>query len=251
MLMELTEVDLWNKFVSERSAELREELVMRSVPLVHFLLGRLGISQEIGSDYEDLAHQGLLGLIEAVDRFDPAYGTKFSTYAGVRIRGKVLDYLRSSDWMSRGARQQVRAIQNAISELWRINQAEPTEEQISEYLGVKVNKVQQALDDAHRVVLSLDAMTASDEENDLTFYDTIEDKEQINPAELLADSELREALVAALSQLSERDQLMLSLYYVEELTLKEIGKILEVSESRVSQIHSRAIINLKAVLNNE
>src|SRR5512133_3100780 len=102
------------EFIVTRSPELREKVVLQSVPLVHYLLARMGITQEMGSDYEDLAHQGLMGLIDAVDHFDPDFSARFSTYASLRIRGKVLDYLRASDWMPRAARKRVRLIQKTI-----------------------------------------------------------------------------------------------------------------------------------------
>jgi RNA polymerase sigma factor for flagellar operon FliA len=248
MVLEITETDLWKKFLETHSPELREELVLRSVALVHYLLGRLGISQDMGMEYEDLAHQGLLGLIEAVDRYNPSYGTKFSTYASVRIRGKVLDYLRSSDWMSRGARQRVRTLQNAITSLWEKNQREPSEDEIAQHLGIQVGVVQQALMDSNRVVLSLDSLMVNDKEGDLSLYEVIPDDGQPDPLELFSNAEMRDRLADAIRLLSEREQLVLSLYYMEELTLKEIGKVLEISESRVSQIHAKAILNLKAVL---
>ena len=250
MVLEITETDLWKKFLASRSPELREELVLRSVALVHFLLGRLGISQSMGMEYEDLAHQGLLGLIEAVDRYDPGFGTKFSTYASVRIRGKVLDYLRSSDWMSRGARARVRTMQNAITELWEKNQHEPSEDEIAAHLGIQLSVVQQALDDANRVVLSLDSLMSVGKDSDVSLHETISDDGQPDPSDLFSDLEMRDRLAEAIQQISQREQLVLSLYYVEELTLKEIGKVLEISESRVSQIHAKAILNLKAVLSD-
>lgn len=251
MLMEITETDLWREFKETKSPEIREELVLRSVPLVHFLLGRIGFSQSMGTEYEDLAHQGLLGLIEAVDRFDPDYGTKFSTFASLRIRGKVLDYLRHSDCLSRGARQRVRTIQQAITDLWDRLKREPSEEEIASFLGIHVDKVQKGLEDANRVVLSLDNLMITGSDEDLTFHETLADDEQPDPSQIFADSELKDLLKQAILKLGEREQLILSLYYVEELTLKEIGKILEITESRVSQIHARALLNLKAVINND
>ncbi len=250
MLKEMTETDLWKTFHETHAADVREALVLKSVPLVHYLLGRMGISQSLGMEYEDLAHQGLIGLIEAVDRFDPEYGTKFSTYASVRIRGKILDAMRSSDWMSRGARQRVRTIQHAISELWESEQREPSEEEIAHHLGIRLDKVQQALDDANRVVLSLDTMIATGKDSELSLHETLQDEDQPDPSSIFADAELKESLVEALQKISEREQLVLSLYYIEELTLKEIGKVLDVTESRVSQIHAKAILNLKAVLSD-
>ena len=105
MVMQIETVDILDEFIANRSPEMREKLVLQSVPLVHYLLARMGITQELGTDYEDMAHQGLIGLIEAVDHYDPKFNTRFSTYASLRIRGKILDYMRSSDWMPRAARK--------------------------------------------------------------------------------------------------------------------------------------------------
>lgn len=237
-------------YLATRSAEAREQLVLQSVPLVRYLLSRLGITPDLGSEYEDLLHQGLLGLIEAVDRYDPQFGTRFSTYAAVRIRGKVLDYLRSVDWMSRTARQRVRAIQKAVEELWLIHQREPTDEEIAAHLNTNVDTVQRGLMDSNRFLLSLDAPADVDsEESDL--HDRLGDERQIDPQELLLDEDLHQQLAEAIRSLPEREQLVLSLYYHDELNFKEIGKVLGISESRVCQLHARALINLKVVMSHE
>ncbi|MEW6178955.1 MAG: FliA/WhiG family RNA polymerase sigma factor [Chloroflexota bacterium] len=237
-------------FLINRSAEARERLVLQSVPLVRYLLSRLGITPEMGSEYEDLLHQGLLGLIEAVDRYNPDFGTRFSTYAAVRIRGKILDYLRSVDWMSRTARQRVRAVQKAVEELWLKNQREPTDEEIAAHLHTDVETVQRGLMDSNRFLLSLDAPAdLENEENDL--HDRLGDERQVDPQELSADEDLRHQLADAIRKLPEREQLVLSLYYYDELNFKEIGKVLGISESRVCQLHARALINLKVVMNHE
>ncbi|GIV64387.1 MAG: FliA/WhiG family RNA polymerase sigma factor [Chloroflexota bacterium] len=237
-------------YLATRSAEAREQLVLQSVPLVRYLLSRLGITPELGSEYEDLLHQGLLGLIEAVDRYDPQFGTRFSTYAAVRIRGKVLDYLRSVDWMSRTARQRVRAIQKAVEELWLKNQREPTDEEIAAHLHTDVDTVQRGLMDSNRFLLSLDTPGEVDnEESDL--HDRLGDDRQIDPQELSMDEELRQQLAQAIRTLPEREQLVLSLYYHDELNFKEIGKVLGISESRVCQLHARALMNLKVVMSHE
>lgn len=237
-------------YLATRSAEAREQLVLQSVPLVRYLLSRLGITPELGSEYEDLLHQGLLGLIEAVDRYDPQFGARFSTYAAVRIRGKVLDYLRSVDWMSRTARQRVRAVQKAVEELWLKNQREPTDEEIAAHLQTDVDTVQRGLMDSNRFLLSLDAPTETDnEETDL--HDRLGDERQLDPQELTLDEELRRQLAEAIRTLPEREQLVLSLYYHDELNFKEIGKVLGISESRVCQLHARALMNLKVVMSHE
>lgn len=242
------DVDLLNQFLSSRSPAVREELVLRHVSLIHYVLGRLGVSSEIGMDYEDLVHQGLLGLIDAVDRYNPEFGTQFSTYATVRIRGKVLDYLRSMDWLSRTARHRSKSIQKAIQTITSQTNTPPNEQEISEYLGIDLDKVHQGLMDSNKIIVSLDALVSNDEESETSLYDTLADENQVDPADIASENDLKTRMVNCLKKLPERDQLVLSLYYFEELTLKEIGKVLEVSESRACQIHSQAILNLQALL---
>jgi len=242
------EADLLSRFLATHSTELREELVLRYVSLVHFVLGRLGLSQDLGNDYEDLVNQGLLGLIEAVDRYDPSYNTQFSTYATFRIRGKVLDYLRSLDWLSRTARHRTRDIRQAITILTERFQRNPTDAELAQHLGMDIEKVQQALVDSSRVLVSLDAVIEVDEDSETSLYDTLADDNQQDPSDIVGERDLQARMVAALKELPEREQTVLSLYYYEELTLKEIGEVLGVSESRACQLHARAVLNLQAFL---
>jgi RNA polymerase sigma factor for flagellar operon FliA len=244
-------VDILDEFLVTRSPDLREKLVLRSVPLVHYLLGRMGISQESGNDYEDMAHQGLLGLIEAVDHFDPKFGTRFSTYASLRIRGKVLDYLRTVDWMPRAARKRTRVIQKTVSTLWSENMREPTESEIAERMGTGIEDVQEGLADSNRIIVSLDVMMDADQDGERTMHEYLRDDTQVNPSDAMEETSMISEMSRAIQGLSEREQLILSLYYNEQLTFKEIGKVLEITESRVCQLHARAILNLKANIKNE
>ena len=251
MVMQIEAAEILGEFILTRSPELREKVVLQSVPLVHYLLGRMGITQEIGRDYEDLAHQGLMGLIDAVDNFDPEFSARFSTYASLRIRGKILDYLRTSDWMPRTARKRAHLIQKTITALWSENLREPTDEEIAVRLGLTVEDVRQGLADSNRVLVSLDAMLESNENSKGSVYDYLQDENQVDPSEGLEKESLIQEMTDALQDLSERERLILSLYYNDELTFKEIGKVLDITESRVCQLHARAILNLKAMMNNE
>jgi RNA polymerase sigma factor for flagellar operon FliA len=251
MVMQIEAAEVLGEFILTRSPELREKVVLQSVPLVHYLLARMGITQEMGSDYEDLAHQGLMGLIEAVDKFDPDFSARFSTYASLRIRGKVLDYLRTSDWMPRPARKRARLIQKTITTLWSENLREPTEEELAVHLGTTVEDVQQGLADSNRVLVSLDAMMESDQEEGSSLHDYLRDEYQVDPSETIERENLIQGMADAIQNLSERERLILSLYYNDELTFKEIGKVLDITESRICQLHARAILNLKAMMNDE
>jgi RNA polymerase sigma factor FliA len=251
MALRTDDTTLLEQFVVTRSPDLRERLVLHSVPLVHYLLARLGITQEMGPDYEDLVHQGLLGLIDAVDRFDPKHGTKFSTYASLRIRGKVLDYLRVSDWMPRAARQRVRAIQKAIGSLWVSLGREPTEEDLAGHLGLGKEEIEKGLYDSNLVIVSLDATVEVDQEGEGSLHERLVDEKQVDPSDIFEDEDLKKQLIKGIRKLSEREQLILSLYYYDELTFKEIGNVLGITESRVCQLHARAVMNLKAMVKHE
>lgn len=243
-----TEEELITQFTTTRDPAIREEMILRYVPLVHFVLGRLGVSQWTGTEYDDLVSQGMLGLIEAVDHFKPAYGTRVSTYATFKIRGKVLDYLREIDWLPRAARQRVRIVQSAIQEMESTLHRLPSDEELSKHLGMNMDVLQQTMIDSSRVIISLDE--AVDESGDGDYlHDHIKDEQQSDPLDILEDKGLNQDLILAIKRLPERDQQVLSLYYFEEMTFKEIGSILGISESRVCQVHGRAMISLKALLN--
>ena len=211
----------------------------------------MGISQEAGTDYEDLAHQGLMGLIEAVDHFNPDFSAQFSTYASLRIRGKILDYLRTSDWMPRAARKRSRMIQKSITTLWGENLREPTEEELAAQLGTTVDEVHQGLADSNRVLVSLDTMMDAGRSEEGSLHEYLRDDSQENPSDVAEEGSLIEQMADAIQNLSEREKLILSLYYNDELTFKEIGKVLDITESRVCQLHARAILNLKAMMTDE
>jgi RNA polymerase sigma factor for flagellar operon FliA len=240
--------DLINLYLADRSMELRDSMIVDHTSLVHFVLGRMSISPEMGTDYEDLVSQGLLGLIEAVDRYDPKYGAKFSSYAILRIRGKILDYLRSTDWLSRGARQRAKLVQDAFSELWMKLQREPSNEEIAEYLETDIEQVKQAMVDNTRIMVSFDDMVDGNQDDPFSLHEVLADEKQLDPSDIIDNQSMKESLVEVLTELTEREQQILSLYYYEELTFKEIGKILEVSESRISQLHGRILMKIKTLL---
>jgi RNA polymerase sigma factor for flagellar operon FliA len=240
---------LWAGFLAHRDAESREALILRYVPLVHYVLNRFGLPAASGPDYEDLVSQGLLGLIDAIDRFDPAHGAQFSTYATLRVRGRILDALRAQDWLSRSARRRARQVQTALNELWATLHRAPSDEELAQRLKLDVDELRQSLVDAGRVLISLDA-TESDDPEDGRLYERLADDRQPNPDEAADEHDLQRQLAAQLRDLPEREQLVLSLYYHEELTLKEIGAVLDLSESRVCQLHARAVLSLRAALSN-
>jgi RNA polymerase sigma factor for flagellar operon FliA len=232
---------LWVRFAATHDAATREEIILRYVPLVHYVLHRMTI--EHSSEYEDLVSQGLLGLINAVDRFDATRGIAFSTYAMHRIRGHILDSLRSLDLLSRPARQRVRQMESAISELTNRMGRTPSDEELAGQMGLEAKQLQRAYQDASQVLLSLDAGGPDETEP----YDVIAD-DSPDPLETMAENDTQAEVARALAALPEREQLVLSLYYRNGLTLKETGAVLNISESRVCQLHGRALMNLRSAL---
>lgn len=235
------------RFARTRDPGLREEAVLCFIPLVHYVLGRLGFKANSEMEQDDLLSQGVVGLIEAVDNYDLSFGTKFSTYAVPRIRGKILDYLRTRDWLPRSARNRVKAVQRAMHELRNQYQRSPTDEELAQYLGLTLEEIQQALTYASVVIVSLDSFMPWLEEDGETYDEYIPGDEQQDPAFLYDEKSLKSQLGNAIRSLDEREQLVLSLYYYEELTMREIGEVLGVSESRVCQLHARAVINIKTI----
>jgi RNA polymerase sigma factor for flagellar operon FliA len=244
----LEEAMLWKTYFKKRDATSRDAIILRYVPLVHYVLGRLGFSPAQGPEYEDLAGQGLLGLIDAVDRYDPAHGTQFSTYATLRIRGQMLDALRAQDWLTRSARRRARLVQAAYQELWSTLHRSPTDDELGDHLRLDVDEVRDALMDAGRVMISLDTIGASDDGSEDSLHEMLADENQPDPAEMLVELDLRSQLAETIRSLPEREQQVLAMYYHEQLTMKEIGEVLDLSESRVCQLHARAVLGLRSSL---
>ncbi len=248
-MTEREDTALIQRYAASRDPALREAIILRYVPLVHYVLGRLGVLRQASAEYEDLVSAGLLGLIDAVDRFDATRGTRFSTYAALRIRGQVLDYLRSQDWLPRGARQRARAAQQAVNTLWAELGRAPTEQEIASHMELDLAKLRQALTDASHMILSLDEAGVTEEEASL--HEVLPDEDQPDPAQALLEKELQMRLIEALKELPEREQHILALYYYEGLTMKEIGAVFGVSESRICQIHAAAVMTLRAILQDK
>ncbi len=247
------EVELIEEFLNSRSQELREELILRYVSLIHFVLGRLGFNPYGGIEYDDLASQGMLGLIDAVDHFDPSFGTRLSTYATLKIRSKVLDYLRELDWLPRIARQKVRSMQSATAELEVKLHRLPTDEELASHLNLGLDELAQIQMDSSRVIISLDETTnkVGSDDSESSMHEWLMDEQQEDPSDIYEEKDTRDNLIQAIKALPEREQMVLSLYYFEELTFKEIGKALDISESRVCQIHGRSVVSLQALMNGD
>jgi RNA polymerase sigma factor for flagellar operon FliA len=243
--------DLWQEFSRTKDKGVRDRLILTYAPLVKYVAGRLGSGLPAHVDEGDLVSYGLLGLIGAIERFDPDRDIKFETYAISRIKGSIIDELRSLDWVPRSVRSRAREIERAIAELEsRLGRA-PTDDEIAQKVGITEEELGESLSDISRTsIAALDELwTMSGESGDqVSLLDTIEDIDGAEPQTALAQTEMREALGEAIARLPEREKLVVTLYYYEELTLREIGEVLGVTESRVSQLHTKAILRLKARL---
>lgn len=241
---------LWLEYRRTQDKAIRDRLILTYAPLVKYVAGRLGSGLPAHVDEGDLVSYGLLGLISAIERYDPARDIKFETYAIARIKGAIIDELRALDWVPRSVRSRAREIERAIGELEAKLGTAPTDEQIAEKIGITVEELGDSLTDISRSsIAALDELwSVSGEGDQVSLMDTIEDTTGPRPAEALDETEMREALAEAIARLPEREKLVVTLYYYEELTLREIGEVLGVTESRVSQLHTKAILRLKARL---
>jgi RNA polymerase sigma factor for flagellar operon FliA len=241
---------LWREYRRTGDKKVRDRLILTYAPLVKYVAGRLGSGLPAHVDDDDLVSYGLLGLIGAIERFDPDRDIKFETYAISRIKGSIIDELRSLDWVPRSVRSRAREIERAIADLESKLGRAPTDEEISGKLGVSVDELNESLSEIGRTsIAALDELwTVSSGGDQIALIDTIEDEQGPNPQSALDETEMREAIADAISRLPEREKLVVTLYYYEELTLREIGEVLGVTESRVSQLHTKAILRLKARL---
>jgi RNA polymerase sigma factor for flagellar operon FliA len=243
--------DLWRRYKDEGDASARERLVVAYSPMVKFVAGRLGAGLPSHVDDADLISYGLMGLIGAIERFDLERGIKFETFAMTRIRGAIIDELRSLDWVPRSVRARAREIEAAQAKLEHELQRAPTEAELAARLDISEDELQTSLlEIANSSVYALDELwTVSDSSGDqVSLLDTISDPRAEDPQESLASTEVKDRLTDAISSLPEREQLVVALYYYESLTLREIGEVLGVTESRVSQLHTKAVMRLRSGL---
>lgn len=251
MSVSATVNDIWTQYVTTHSPELRDKLINEYAPLVRFVVGRMGIPSTSILDAEDLVSYGIIGLINAIDRFDPARGIRFEAFATSRIRGAVIDQLRALNWLPRSAVARVRQVEYAIANLEQRLGRPACDDEIAAEMKVPPERYRQILQEAGTVVLSLDApLNSLAQDEGLTFLsDLIEDRATPGPDEQAEHRELISMLSTALDILPERERLLLALYYQEGLTMKEISRVMSVSESRVCQLHAQAILRLRSSMN--
>jgi RNA polymerase sigma factor for flagellar operon FliA len=246
--------DLWKRYKSSGDERARERLVVAYSPLVKYVAGRMGSGLPAHVEEADLISYGLGGLISAIERFDLSREIKFETYAITRIRGSIIDELRTLDWVPRSVRARAREIERANMKLEARFQRAPTDEEMAAELSMTVNEFQEALlQIANSTIVALDELwNISDSSGDtVSLLDTLPDHRAPDPQAVVDQSELRDRIADAIAALPEREKLVVALYYYENLTLREIGEVLGVTESRVSQLHTKAVLRLRSKLSRE
>jgi RNA polymerase sigma factor for flagellar operon FliA len=244
--LETPEAELWREYSGNPTAEYKEKIVKRYLSLIKYVVGRMAVSAPPGLDYEDLLSFGVFGLLDAVDRFDPSKGFSFQTFAVPRIRGAVLDELRKYDWISRAGREKLQKMKRAIETVLQ-KKGTLRDDWVMQEMGVDEKVYKEILELMSRsYIVSLDEVVAF-EDGDASLKGVLADNDE-DAATALENRDELQSIMDALSQLPEREMQVISFYYYEGLTLKEISQILGVTESRVSQIHGKAIAGLRALL---
>ncbi len=242
---------VWRRYREGKDRDAVERLILAYAPLVKFVAGRVGGRLPAHVDSEDLVQWGLEGLLTAIERFDPGHGVKFETFAISHIRGRMIDELRRMDFAPRSVRARAREIERAMQELERRLGRVATDDEVAAALELTVEDYRTALVDiARSSVAALDELwqLASGDGDTVSLLDTLEDPHAVDPEAALATGERRDWLASCIDRLPERERVVVRLYYFDELTLREIGEVLGVTESRVSQLHTKALLRLRGYL---
>ncbi|HEY5905119.1 MAG TPA: RNA polymerase sigma factor WhiG [Actinomycetota bacterium] len=240
----------WHRFKSTGEEEAREKLILHYAPLVKYVASRVATGLPASVEQADLVSYGVFGLIDALTKFEPGRGNKFETYAIPRIKGAIIDELRAMDWVPRSIRFKAREIEKAHTDLESMLKRQPTEQEMAERLGITRRELHDVVSQISFVsVLALDELVSvgADRGEQVSLIDTLADR-GIDPTSGVESQETRGLLAAAINELSEREKIVVTLYYFEGLTLAEIGQILGVTESRVCQIHTKAVGGLRGQL---
>jgi len=238
---------LWSKYFKDRTdRKTRDLLIVQYIYLTRYVVGRVKVALPPTFSIEDISSYGVEGLIDAIEKFSPNKGARFETYALMRIRGNIIDKIRSQDFLPRSARKKIKDVKEAQEGLKQKLGRMPTSSEVGEVLGLEKEKVDQILSEDTTITSIYDKKGSSDESVEI--IDTIQDTKSLNPQEEMEEKDVKKELEVALKKLPERERMIMVLYYHENMTLKEIGEAIEVSESRVCQLHAQAIMKLKNIL---
>lgn len=245
--MKITEKEqLWEEFLKNPTAELREQIIIEYAPLVKIVAGRLSMYLGYNVEYDDLVGYGIFGLIDAIDKFDISKEVKFETYASLRIRGAILDQIRKMDWIPRTVRQKQKKIDEAIRKIETETGRNAQDEDIARELGVSEEELVNW--QSQLKITNLVSLNEYVEQGVEPVMDASRNSHFVQPEDAIAEEELKKVLEQSLETLTEKEQKVINLYYYENLTLKEISNILEVSESRISQLHTKALTKMKKTM---
>lgn len=244
-------VKAYEQEAQRSTAQSRDELIVSHLPLVKFLVGRIATQLPPHLDQDDLMSAAVIGLITAAERFDPSRGVQFKTFAEQRIRGTIIDELRSQDWLTRSLRDKFKKLEREFVMLEHRFGRNPTSEEVAKSLEISVDDYHQMLEEIHLLsFVSLDESWEDEDGSPFGLLDILEDKGIENPQSQLMARQMLDSLTEAIEGLPEKERLVITFYYYEELNLKEIGAVLDLSESRISQLHSQAIVRLRAKMKN-
>ena len=237
---------LWIEYNHSKSSVIREQIIIEYVPLVKLVAGRLNVYLGSNVEYDDLVSYGIFGLIDAIDKFDYSKGIKFETYASLRIRGAILDQIRKMDWIPRSVRQKQKAIDSAIKKVEMEKGPNYTDDDIAEELGISENEYINWM--AQTNISNVSSLEDFIEQGNEVSTSKNSSYYKIEPESVIEEKEIKQIIMDALEQLTEKEKSVVLFYYYEELTLKEISRVMDVSESRVSQLHSKALKKMKQKL---
>lgn len=244
--------ELWAEYKSTGSRGARDELIVHYAPLVKYVAARVAIGLPNNVDQEDLASAGIVGLMEAVAKFEPDRGFKFESYAAARIRGAIIDDLRSLDWVPRSVRSQARKVEEALSKLHEALGRNPTDEEVAEEMDVTVRKLRAIYARVSTVLfVSLDRLLSVGDKGDsgMSLVDTLVDTKAQDPLAVVEDREMKNFLKQAIAGLPERERTAITLYYYEGLSLAEISQVVGVSQARISQMNAKSVMTFRSLLN--
>lgn len=242
--------ELWSRYKTRKTEELRSQLISEYAYLARYVVDRLNLKTSASVDYDDLLSQAVVGLIDAIDRYDSSRGVKFETYAYARIRGAVVDMLREMDWSPRSVRQKESELKQAYARVEAQHGRPATDDEVAQALGITRTELDDlAQEVAPWATVSLEeTLSAAGDDDEITVADLIQDHGAISPEAFAEQREMKRLLVEAITKLPDQERTVLALYYVEGLTLKQVGKALGVTESRACQIHSKAIVRVQTRL---
>ena len=241
-------VSLWQEYLdsNKKNKKLRDTLIVQYIYLIRYVVGRVKVTLPSTISIEDIAGYGVEGLINAIERYSPQRNTRFETYALIRIRGSILDKIRAQDFLPRSVRKKIKEIKQAQEHLKQELGRMPTTDEIAKFLQIDAEKVIQLLSEDATITSLYDRKGSNDDS--LEIIDTIEDTNKLNPQEKAEENNVKQQLEKALLRLPERERIIMVLYYQENMTLKEIGQTINMSESRVCQLHAQGIMKLKNIL---